>query len=86
MAYPITCLDDSCDELGDKTQGTVGWYPPLHHKSEYNSVFFRIEFMVPLFDGTMVPHERMYTLLSPTGSLADPPPPIFLSPHNYPTG
>jgi hypothetical protein len=42
-------------KLGDRTQGTVGWYPPLHHKSEYNSVFFRIEFIVPLFDGTMVP-------------------------------
>jgi hypothetical protein len=27
-------------KLGDKTQGTVGWYPPLYHKSEYNSVFF----------------------------------------------
>jgi hypothetical protein len=25
----------------------------------------------------MVPHERMYTLLSPTGSLADPPPQYF---------
>jgi hypothetical protein len=40
--------------LGDKTQGIAGWYyPPLHHKSENNSVFFRLstfDFRLSTFD------------------------------------
>jgi hypothetical protein len=55
-------------KLGDKTQGTVGWYTPLQNKSEIISDFSLVVWLV----GWLVGRGWFFSNLPPTQRWTEP--------------